>query len=485
MGLAGVNADVVFQEISKEDLDLKLSILKKRFIEGSYPNLSERIDRIKRLKSLIEDNIDSFHQALAKDFGSRHEQLSLLSDTKPVINNANNALKNIHRWIKPEKRKPNFPLGLLGSKAFIHTQPYGVVGLISPWNFPLNLSLAPLVEIFAAGNNAMMKLSEFVPATSKLTADLINKIFSEDEVVVINGGPKTAQSFSGLDFDHLLFTGSTSVAKKVASEAAKNLVPLTLELGGKSPVVIGSNAKMKASVSKIMMGKLLNAGQICISPDYIFIPENKEQDFVDHATSFVKETFPTIKNNPDYTSIIHLNHYERLTSYIDDARKKGAKIIEINPANEDFDQQEHHKMPPTIILNPTDDMEVMKNEIFGPILPVKTYSNFEDTVKYINNSPKALALYYFGNNKDEVNTLLNKTSSGQMVTNDVLFQFSMHDLPFGGVGPSGLGSYHGKDGYLNFSHKRSVLKGQNIIDASKLVSAPYTEATKRNIKMLS
>ena len=485
MGLGGINADVVFQDISKEDLDEKLLVLKKRFINGSYPSLKERVERIKKLKNLVEKNLDAFHQALAHDFGTRHEQLSLLSDTKPVINNANNALKNIRKWMKPEKRKPNFPLGILGSKAFIHTQPYGVVGVISPWNFPLNLSLAPLVEIFAAGNNAMMKLSEFVPATSELTENLISKTFSEDEVVVINGGPKTSQSFSGLDFDHLLFTGSTSVAKKVALEASSNLVPLTLELGGKSPVIIGPNAKMKSSANKIMMGKLLNAGQICISPDYVFVSEGKEQNFVDEATSFVKESYPTIKNNPDYTSIIHLNHYERLKSYIDDAKSKGAKIIEINPANENFDQQEHHKIPPTIILNPTDDMEVMKNEIFGPILPVKTYSSFSETIKYINSNPKALALYYFGENKDEIESLLHKTSSGQMVINEVLFQFSMHDLPFGGVGPSGLGSYHGKDGYLNFSHKRSVLKGQNILDAGKLVSAPYTETTKRNIGMLS
>ena len=482
MGLGGINASTGHQEVSREDLESTLSILKRRFIDGSYPDLNERIDRITRLKTLVENNTDDFHKALENDFGTRHEQLSLLADTLPVIGSANNALKNIRKWMKPEKRKPNFPLGLLGAKAFIQAQPYGVVGIISPWNFPLTLSLGPLIEILAAGNNAMMKLSEFVPETSALTEKLVKEFFNDDEVVVINGGPQTSQSFSGLPFDHLLFTGSTNVAKKVAYEASANLVPLTLELGGKSPVIIGPKAKMSKSVDKIMMGKLLNSGQICIAPDYVFVPENNKADFVDHAKSYVSESYETLKNNPDYTSIIHLNHFERLKSYIQDAKDKGAEIIEINPANEDFSQQEFHKIPPTLILNPSDDMEVMKNEIFGPILPVMTYTNLDETIKYINNNPKALALYYFGDDQNEMNALLNKTSSGQMVTNEVLFQFSMHDLPFGGVGPSGSGAYHGKDGFLNFSHKRSVLKGQQILNAGKLVSAPFTEKTEKNIR---
>ena len=303
--------------------------------------------------------------------------------------------------------------------------------------------------------------------------------------MVINGGPQTSQSFAGLPFDHLLFTGSTNVAKKVASEAATNLVPMTLELGGKSPVIVGPNAKMKKSVDKIMMGKLLNSGQICISPDYVFVPEGKTEEFVQHAQEHVAENYPTIKNNPDYTSIIHLNHFERLRDLINDAKSKGATIVELNPAQEDFSQQEHHKIVPTLILNPTDDMKVMKEEIFGPLMPIKTYKKFEDTVSFINQNPKALALYYFGDDKEEMNNVLDNTSSGQAVMNDVLFQFSMHDLPFGGVGPSGMGAYHGHDGFKNFSHKRSVLKGQNILDAGKMISAPFTEATEKNIKRLT
>ncbi len=485
MGLGNISITGNYPEVSKGTMLSKLNILKEPFLENFNPNINDRIDRIKRIQKLVEENIDAFHKSLREDFGSRHEQLSLMADTMPVINNAKHALKNIKKWVKQDNRKPNFPLGLLGSKAYVQFQPYGVVGIISPWNFPLTLSIAPLIEIFAAGNNAMIKLSEFVPATSELTEKLINKYFTEKEVVIINGGPQTSQSFAGLPFDHLLFTGSTNVAKKVASEAASNLVPMTLELGGKSPAIVSSNAKMKKSVDKIMMGKLLNAGQICVSPDYVFVQEDQTEEFVQHAKDHVAENYPTIKNNPDYTSIIHLNHFERLNELVQDAKSKGATVIEINPAQEDFSQQEHHKIVPTLILNPTDDMKVMKEEIFGPLMPVKTYKDFNETVNFINKNPKALALYYFGDDKTEMNNVLDNTSSGQAVMNDVLFQFSMHDLPFGGVGPSGMGAYHGYDGFKNFSHKRSVLKGQNILDAGKMITAPFTESTEKNIKRLT
>ena len=485
MGLGNISITGNYPEVSKDTMLSKLSILKEPFLENFNPNINDRIDRIKRIQKLVEENIDAFHKSLREDFGSRHEQLSLMADTMPVINNAKHALKNIKKWVKQDNRKPNFPLGLLGSKAYVQFQPYGVVGIISPWNFPLTLSIAPLIEIFAAGNNAMIKLSEFVPATSELTEKLINKYFTEKEVAIINGGPQTSQSFAGLPFDHLLFTGSTNVAKKVASEAASNLVPMTLELGGKSPAIVSSNAKMKKSVDKIMMGKLLNAGQICVSPDYVFVQEDQTEEFVQHAKDHVAENYPTIKNNPDYTSIIHLNHFERLNELVQDAKSKGATVIEINPAQEDFSQQEHHKIVPTLILNPTDDMKVMQEEIFGPLMPVKTYKDFNETVNFINKNPKALALYYFGDDKTEMNNVLDNTSSGQAVMNDVLFQFSMHDLPFGGVGPSGMGAYHGYDGFKNFSHKRSVLKGQNILDAGKMITAPFTESTEKNIKRLT
>ena len=391
-------------------------------------------------------------------------------------------MKKVSSWVKPDRRKARFPLNLLGSSAYVHNQPLGVIGIIAPWNFPISLSLGPLIEVFAAGNNAMMKLSEFVPETSKLIDELIKKYFSEEEVVVINGGVQTSTDFTKLKFDHLVYTGSTAVAKKVSASVAENLVPLTLELGGKSPVIVSSDADMKKSVGQIMTGKTVNAGQICVAPDYTFVPDSKQDEFVSLAREFVQNSFPTIKNNPDYTSIIHLNHYERLNSLISDAKEKGATVVELNPANEDFSQQEYHKIPPTLILNPSDDMEIMQEEIFGPIMPIKTYSKFEEVIQYINHQPKALALYYFGNNKNEIDTVINDTSSGQAVMNEWGFQYAYEDLPFGGVGPSGSGAYHGKEGFLSFSHNKAVLKGQKLINLWSLVGAPFTEKTNKMAK---
>tara|TARA_Y100001970_G_scaffold72340_1_gene91769 strand:+ start:1546 stop:3000 length:1455 start_codon:yes stop_codon:yes gene_type:complete len=482
MGLGGILSQDGLPDTSLDIMTEKLTRLKKPFLESFNPSAASRKDRINRIIKLIEENSDDIHSSLSKDFGSRHEQISQLTDTLATISHAKHVLKKLDTWIKPEKRKARFPLNLLGSSAHVHFQPFGVVGIIAPWNFPISLSLGPLIEVFAAGNNAMMKLSEFVPITSKLLEELVNKYFTEDEIVVINGGVETSSNFTSLPFDHLLYTGSTAVAKKVCSAVAANLVPVTLELGGKSPIVIGDKADMKKSAQQIMTGKTVNAGQICIAPDYTFITESKVDEFVNNAREFIQQSFPTIKNNPDYTSIIHLNHYERLNSMVEDARNKGAEIIELNPANEDFSQQEHHKIPPTLILNPTEDMDVMKEEIFGPLMPIKTYKNFDEVIRYINLKPKALALYYFGNNNNEIDKIINDTSSGQAVFNEWGFQYAYDDLPFGGVGPSGSGSYHGREGFKNFSHNRAVLKGQKILNLWSLVGAPFTEKTDKAAK---
>jgi coniferyl-aldehyde dehydrogenase len=482
MGLGGISIKNSLADTSLETMQDKLLNLKKPFLKSFNPTVESRKDRIRRIIKLIEENSENIHKAISKDFGSRHEQLSQLTDTLSTVAHGKHVLKKINSWVKPDKRKARFPLNLLGSKALVHHQPYGVVGIISPWNFPVALSLGPLIEVFAAGNNAMMKLSEFVPETSKLMADLVNKYFSEDELVIINGGTQTSVDFTTLDFDHLLYTGSTAVGKKVCAAAANNLVPVTMELGGKSPVVVSNQSNLKKSVNQIMTGKTVNAGQICVAPDYAFVPTESQDEFVSLARDFVKNSFPTIKNNPDYTSIIHLNHYDRLNALIEDAKNKGATVIELNPANEDFSQQEHHKIPPTLILNPTDDMDVMKEEIFGPIMPIKTYSNFNEVVEYINFQPKALAVYYFGDNNKEMNTVINDTSSGQAVMNEWGFQYAFEDLPFGGVGPSGSGAYHGKEGFLNFSHNKAVLKGQKLINLWSLIGAPFTEKTDKMAK---
>ena len=282
------------------------------------------------------------------------------------------------------------------------------------------------------------------------------KAFTEEEIAVFTGGPEVGQAFSGLAFDHLVFTGATSVARHVMRAAAENLVPVTLELGGKSPVILSRGADMATAAARIMNGKTLNAGQICLAPDYVFAPADQVDTFVAEAKAAVGRYFPTIKDNPDYTAVVAQRHFDRITGYIDDARAKGATIVEINPAGEDLSQQPHRKIAPTLILNPTDDMAVMREEIFGPVLPVKTYERVEEAVNYINANDRPLALYWFGTDEAEKDRVLQNTTSGGVTVNDVIFHVAQEELPFGGVGPAGMGAYHGHDGFLEFSHRKAV-----------------------------
>ena len=372
-----------------------------------------------------------------------------------------------------------FPLGLFGAKGRIEYQPLGVVGCISPWNFPVNLTFSPLGGIFAAGNRTMIKPSEFTAQTSELMKELFAEAYDEDEVSVFAGGPDVGGAFSRLPFDHLLFTGATSIAKRVMRAAAENLVPVTLELGGKSPVVIGRSADMKLAASNIMAGKTMNAGQICLAPDYVFLPEESRDEFVESARDSVASMYPNLKDNPDYTSIVNERHFDRLNSYLDNAKAKGADLVEINPANEDFSQQQHHRIPPTIILDPTEDMQVMQEEIFGPILPVKQYKDLDEPLDYINSHDRPLGLYYFGKEKSEENKVLNHTTSGGVTVNDVVMHVAQEDLPFGGVGPSGMGSYHGIDGFKNFSHAKAIYTQSKTVSkmAAAMMRPPYKKAS--------
>ena len=288
--------------------------------------------------------------------------------------------------------------------------------------------------------------------------NLIESSFDPDEMAVFTGGPEVGQAFSELAFDHLLFTGATSVAKHVMRSAAENLVPLTLELGGKSPVIIGRSADIKLAARNVMTGNTMNAGQICLAPDYVMVPEEDRDEFVEAARTAVTEMYPNLKDNEDYTSIINERHYDRLQNYLTDAQAKGAEIVAINPANEDFSQQEHHRIPPTLVLNPTDDMLCMQEEIFGPLLPVKTYQDVSETIGYVNDHDRPLGLYYFGHDQQETRRVLDQTTSGGVTLNDVIMHIAQEELPFGGVGPSGMGSYHGIEGFKTFSHAKSVYK---------------------------
>jgi coniferyl-aldehyde dehydrogenase len=344
----------------------------------------------------------------------------------------------------------------------------------------VNLTFAPLAGVLAAGNRAMIKPSEYTPATSELMAKMFAEAFDEDEIAVFTGGPDVGQAFSELAFDHLVFTGATSVARHVMKAAAANLVPVTLELGGKSPVILGKSADYVTSTARIMAGKTLNAGQICLAPDYVLAPADQVQTFVREATAAVATMFPTLKDNPDYTSVIAERHYERIKGYVDDARAKGAEVVEINPAGEDFSQQEHRKIPPTLILNPTDEMKVMQEEIFGPVLPVMSYRNLDEAIAYVNAHDRPLGLYYFGADAAEEAKVLGATTSGGVTVNDVIFHVAQEDLPFGGVGPSGMGSYHGVDGFREFSHRKSIYhQVRKDLAPMKAFRPPYGDGVKK------
>ena len=439
------------------DLQSTLELQRQAQTDAGPPSAAVRKDRIDRCIGMLVDHRQEIEAALNADFGARSPTATAFTDIAGSIGPLKHARDNLERWMRTEKR-PTTPklLGLFGAKAEIRFQPKGVVGVISPWNFPINLTFAPLAGILAAGNRVMIKPSEFTPATSSLMRKMFLKSFPESDIAVILGGPEVGASFTRLAFDHLIFTGATSVARHVMRAAAENLVPLTLELGGKSPVVIGRSANMAVSATRIMNGKTLNAGQICLAPDYVFAPHDRVGEFVSEARAAVGRMFPTLRDNPDYTAVINDRHYQRLMGYLDDARQKGAEIVALNPAGEDLSQQPHRRIAPTLVLNPTDDMKIMQEEIFGPLLPVKTYDQIDEALGYINRHDRPLGLYYFGDDTTEQERVLTSTTSGGVTINDVVMHVAQEDLPFGGVGPAGMGCYHGIDGFREFSHRRAV-----------------------------
>ncbi|RZP19386.1 MAG: coniferyl aldehyde dehydrogenase [Erythrobacter sp.] len=447
--------------------------------------LALRKDRIQRAMKLLTDHADDLCKVMAADFGNRSPHQSMITDIAGTVNFGKYCLKHMDKWSRPEKRHVQFPLGLLGAKAEVRYEPKGVVGILSPWNFPVNLSFGPLMQIFAAGNRAMIKPSEFTEKTSLLTKELVEEYFTPDECAVFTGGPEVAAAFSELPFDHLIFTGSTATGRKVMESAAKNLVPVTLELGGKSPVFLGESADFAKAGERVALGKMLNAGQICLAPDYLYVPESKQDEAIHGVWQGTANMYPTLLDNEDYASVVTDRHFDRLQELVADAREKGAEVIEVNPGNEDFSNTNARKMPLTILKNVNDDMRAMQEEIFGPVLPVKTYRHIDEAIDYVNDHDRPLGLYFFGQDSDEREKVLSRTISGGVTVNDVIFHVSMEDLPFGGVGPSGMGSYHGVEGFREFSHARSIYT-QPKIDVAKLggFKPPYGPATEKAVKTM-
>ncbi|WP_295717605.1 coniferyl aldehyde dehydrogenase [uncultured Halovibrio sp.] len=452
-----------------QQISRAFSAQREAFRAQPMPSGTERREHLKRLKRVLLANQDALCDAISEDFGGRSRDETLLAEIMPSIQNINYSLSHLSSWMKPEKRKVH--VLFQPARNEVHYEPLGVVGIMVPWNYPLFLAAGPLTAALAAGNRVMLKLSEFTPATSAMLERLLHETFPSDLVTVINGEADVAQAFSSQPFDHLLFTGSTPIGRMVMKAAAENLTPVTLELGGKSPAIISREVPMKDAAERIAFGKCINAGQTCVAPDYILCPRDRVNSFVDSFRSAVARMYPTIKDNPDYTSIINERQHERLTGVLDDARGKGADIIQINPGNEYFGE-DTRKLPPHLVLGATQDMQVLQDEVFGPLLPIVAYDQLEDALDYVNSGPNPLALYYFGYDRSEQRRVREQTHSGGMCINDTLVHVGQDDLPFGGVGHSGMGAYHGREGFVTFSNARGVMSKQRL-NSGKAIHAPH------------
>jgi coniferyl-aldehyde dehydrogenase len=441
-----------------------------------------RIDRLTRAIALMIDHADDWAAACSADFGNRPAELTMISDVLTAANQLKHARKHVKQWMRPERRKTMFPLGLLGASARIDYQPKGVVGIIAPWNFPIGMVMGPLAGVLAAGNRAIAKPSEFTPRVAELFETLVPRYFRAEEFAIVTGGAEVGEAFSKLPFDHVIFTGATGIGRHIMRAAADNLVPVTLELGGKSPVIVGRDADLADVAGKVAMGKLMNAGQICLAPDYVLVDQAREGALVEQLVASASAMYPTILANDDYTSVVNDRHHARLTAHVEDARAKGADITVVNPAGEDIAAANGRKMPLHIIRGATDEMTVMQEEIFGPLLPIRRVADTDAAIAYVNGRDRPLGLYYFGKDGGEERRVLNRTISGGVTVNDVIFHVAQEDLPFGGVGPSGMGSYHGIDGFRTFSHAKSVFR-QARVDVAKLagLKPPFGKATQKTI----
>ena len=451
-------------------------------LEG-FAGVKTRRHRLERAIDLLVTHQQAICDAHSADFGQRSQTLTRFVDILPALSSLKHARRSVERWMRPRRKRIGLPAGAPGVRAEIVHQPLGVIGVISPWNFPITLTFGPLAGILAAGNRCLIKPSELTPTVSALLQRLISEYFEPSEIAVVTGGAEIAEAFSRLPFDHLVFTGSTPVGRRVMAAAAAHLVPVTLELGGKCPVLVGRSADLARAVDRIMIGKLNNAGQVCIAPDYVCVPRELCASFVDLARSWVARAYPGVTSSPDYTSMISERHAERMHEMLADAASKGAIVVPLGEAGESVDAG--RAVRPALLLEVTEQMRVMREEIFGPLLVVRRYDRIEDAVLDINARPKPLALYYFGGNRREMNWVLANTASGGVTVNDIAVHFLADELPFGGVGESGMGAYHGETGFVRFSHARAVFR-QTWLDVAGLVGLrpPYGPRAQSALRFL-
>ncbi|VFU09154.1 coniferyl aldehyde dehydrogenase [Methylocella tundrae] len=453
---------------------------REAFLGDMSPSRPIRADRLNRLDRLLETHADRFADLIQKDFGVRSRTETVIAEVMLSRAAIRHAGKRLRAWMKP-RRAPT-SLAFWPGRSLLLRQPLGVIGIISPWNYTLQLAVGPLTDALAAGNRVMIKPSELTPLFSEAFRAAVAEFFAPEEVAIVTGDAGTGKEFSALPFDHLVFTGSTAVGRIVAEAAAKNLTPVTLELGGKSPAIIDASCDLSSVCDRLAWGKLINAGQTCVAPDYALVPRTQVEAFAQALQSSIRKLFPSFQGNPDYTSIISERHLERLRDLVTEAKTLGARVIEPEPP-QDLPAGAR-QMAPILLIGVNDQMRVMREEIFGPILPIVPYDALDDAIDYVNRRDRPLALYWFGADRANRDAVLAKTISGGVSINDTLTHFAQHDLPFGGVGASGHGHYHGEYGFLRFSKEKPVFV-QSRLSGASLIYPPYKPSLGALLRVLA
>ena len=464
--MAAENIQSLIAATGVEDLERRFEAQRQAFAGEAYPSLERRRDRLDRLEQALRTHEAEIRHAIAEDFGHRSHDETLLFEQFMCIEGIRHARSELRKWMRPKRR--GVAWWSLPGRAVVTHQPLGVIGVVVPWNYPLSLAVGPCIPALAAGNRVMIKMSEYTPRIGALFERLIAGAFDPTEVTVVNGGVEVARRFTSLPFDHLLFTGSTPVGREVMKSAAENLTPVTLELGGKSPVIVGRDFDIAEAARRIMHGKLANGGQTCIAPDYALVPAGSVEAFIAACREATERLYPRLVENLDYTSIINDRHFGRLAGYVDEASRRGARVHKLHPDEADPGRR---RFSPIALTAVTDDMRVMQEEIFGPILPVVPYDDIGDAIRFVRQRSHPLALYYFGGGEGR-QRVLRETISGGVTVNNTLLHFAQEDLPFGGVGPSGIGAYHGSEGFRTFSQAKPIYYDSRL-SGSALLRPPY------------
>ncbi|MDX8496471.1 coniferyl aldehyde dehydrogenase [Mesorhizobium sp. VK22B] len=453
----------------------------RAFEKEPFPSLEVRKDRLKRLLALTEKHEAEICAAIDSDFSGRAQQETRLAELFVVRAGIRHAIRHLRGWMRERRVATSLPF--LPGRNRLLPQPLGVVGIVSPWNYPFQLAVAPATAALAAGNRVLLKPSELTPKFSDLLARLVEEHFSPDEMCVVIGDAEVGKTFVSMPFDHLLFTGSTAVGRQVALAAAANLTPVTLELGGKSPAIFDASCDLDAAVASVAYGKLLNAGQTCIAPDYLMVPQGQSAAIATKLAAAMARLYPRLRDNPDYTAIVSERHHQRLSDMIAEAREGGADVTEVNPANEKLGVTDR-KMAPVLVRNPGETLRLMREEIFGPVLPILEYGTVDDAIEHVNRGECPLALYWFGKDSANRQRVMRETVAGGVTVNDCMMHLVQERQPFGGVGESGMGAYHGEWGFRTFSKEKPIFV-QSRLSAGGLLRPPYGRTFERLFRLLN